>query len=181
MCRYFITRYTCGHRHRILELEHDCYLVDDHDNCYGCCEKEEFAKYSKPNVSSPFGCPDCRNYHAPYNRVRPADDIFVLAVKNEHQQAAEEDEKKAKQAMGKAVERGTVWSKFRARENPVARNLDGDWRMKKEPNKQMTPAVTVNRGMVGRNAAMATKTQVEPNTKKPASMVYGAVKILKRG
>lgn len=184
MCRYLITRYTCGHRHHILELEPDCYRVDPHGNCYGCCEKEEYAKYAESDISSPFGCPGCRDYHVsvPYSGVRPLDDMYVVAVKNEIEKAAGDGtEEKAKQAMSKAIERGTVWSKFRARETTAARHLGGDWRMKKDFNKQTTPGVPSKKGMVGKNNVMATKTQFEPNTKKAASLVYGAVQILKRG
>lgn len=180
MCRYYSTRYECGHRHCILELEPNCYLIDPQGDCYGCCEKEEYARYAKRDVPSPFPCPDCQNYNLPNNGDRPADDILVTAANKNHQKVAEETEKKATRAMGKAFERGMVWKKFRARENPAARNLDGDWRVKKNSAKQIAPALTAREGTAGENITMDTKTQAEPEPEKSACMVYGAVTISKR-
>lgn len=178
MCRYYVTRYSCGHRHRILELERDCYLVDADDNSYGCCEKEEYAKYAKKHVASPFRCPSCRN-----SCDESGEGIFMVTTQQQIQKtAATQTEKKVKKSEEKAIERGQAWSKFRSKEKPVVRNLEGDWRIKAGSTKKIPSAVTAQMGTAGEAVATATKIQDSPELEpeKSTNLVYGAVTILKR-
>ncbi|QDS69764.1 hypothetical protein FKW77_010224 [Venturia effusa] len=178
MCQYYMTRYRCGHRHRLLELEPECYLVDAQGNCHGCCERQEYAKYAKRDVPSPFDCPGCWSHQN--GRIGPQNGLVATAAKNLDQRAVRKTKKKTKEAMEEVVDCGIMWPRPSTGGKPLARNLEGNWRVRKELSNEMTSLITIGTTILDKDTATSASTPVETEPETRASLAYGTVKILKR-